>query len=474
MGFRNAPGRPTFLRLPRAGRRIPAKYAGLARIGIPVLGGGILVAALLVPVYLASRGPSLALAPSAAATGDSVTVEGSGFPSQGSGQLTLDGSGGGMPSVQTDANGRLSTRFTIPASASSGRHEVAARVTSGGTTSSATATLTVSSLSASLPSSGPTPTATLTLTPTPSPTASPSPTPTPTRAPTPSPTRQPTPAPAPATQPPPPAPPPPATGPTAVLVGAGDIASCSSTGDEQTAALLRNIAGTVFTAGDNAYDSGSPQNFSQCYAPSWGQVKGRTLPSPGNHDYGTPGAAGYFAYFAGQVGGPYYVYQLGTWRIYALNSNCGDIGGCDGSSPEAVWLRNDLAAHPTACALAYWHHPRFSSGSVHGNNAFMQPIWQILYDAGADVVVGGHEHNYERFAPQTPAGAADPARGIREFVVGTGGASHYGFAGAKPNSEVRIPNQYGVLKLTLAPGSYTWEFIATGGGVLDSGSGRCH
>jgi hypothetical protein len=264
-----------------------------------------------------------------------------------------------------------------------------------------------------------------------------------------------------------------------VLVAAGDIASCSSSGDEATAALLDGISGTVLTLGDNAYDSGTPSQFTNCYQPSWGRHKARTRPSAGNHDYLTASASGYYGYFGAAAGDPtkgYYSYELGAWHIVVINSNCSQVGGCQAGSPQEKWLRADLAAHPAACTLAYWHHPRFSSGTSHGSSTTMQPIWQALYDANADVVLSGHEHNYERFAPQNPAGQADAARGIREFVVGTGGKSHYGFGTPLPNSQVRNSDTSGVLKLTLHATSYDWRFVPESGKTFtDSGSNfACH
>ena len=264
-----------------------------------------------------------------------------------------------------------------------------------------------------------------------------------------------------------------------VLVGAGDIAGCTSPGDEATARLLDSIPGTVFTAGDNAYPNGTASEFASCYGPSWGRHKDRTRPAPGNHDYETPEAGGYFAYF-GAAAGPadrgYYSYDLGSWHVVALNSNCGAVGGCHAGSPQEQWVRSDLAAAAaTQCTVAYWHHPRFTSGAVHPNATFMRPIFQALYDSGAEVVVSGHNHNYERFAPQDAQGARDDSRGIRQFVVGTGGISHYRFDAPKPNSEVRSSGVFGVLKLTLHTSSYDWGFVpAAGGGFRDSGSANCH
>jgi hypothetical protein len=264
---------------------------------------------------------------------------------------------------------------------------------------------------------------------------------------------------------------------TPVLAGAGDIASCRSTTDDGTAALLDQIGGTVFTLGDNTCSDGTYKQFTRCYDPAWGRHKARTRPSPGNHDYNVPRASGYFRYFgqaAGEMGKGYYSYDVGDWHIVVLNSECGEVGGCGSDSPQGQWLRADLAAHPSACTLAYWHSPRFSSGSVHGNDAGMQGFWQLLYEAGADVVLNGHEHVYERFAPQDPNGIGDPEHGIRQFTVGTGGCSFYTFGTIQPNSEVRNGDTHGVLKLTLHPTGYDWEFVPIAGGAFsDSGSAGC-
>jgi hypothetical protein len=263
--------------------------------------------------------------------------------------------------------------------------------------------------------------------------------------------------------------------PSVVLVGAGDIASCSSGGDEATARLLDDIPGTVFTAGDNAYNDGTATEYTNCYGPSWGRHKARTRPAPGNHEYNTPSASGYFGYFgsaAGERGKGYYSYDIGAWHIIVLNSNLMSTPG----SPQETWLRADLADHNTRCTLAYWHHPRFSSGP-HGNSGESEislGLWQALYDAGADVILAGHDHTYERFAPQTPAGELDMSRGLRQFVVGTGGAGLYAFIGVKPNSEVRSNASRGVLKLTLYPDRYDWQFVPASGGFTDAGSASCH
>jgi hypothetical protein len=262
-----------------------------------------------------------------------------------------------------------------------------------------------------------------------------------------------------------------------VLVGAGDIASCASSGDEATAKLLDGISGTVFAAGDTVYEDGTAEEFANCYDPSWGRHKARTYPIPGNHEYHTANATGYFGYFGAAAGDPargYYSYDLGQWHIVALNSVCAQVGGCEATSPMVTWLKQDLAANPRACTLAYVHHPLFSSGP-HGNQTFMRPTWDALYAADADVVISGNDHDYERFAPQNPSGAADQARGIREFVVGTGGNSLYSFTTVRPNSEVRYSGGYGVLKLTLHPSSYDWQFVSEAGkSFADSGSGQCH
>jgi hypothetical protein len=264
----------------------------------------------------------------------------------------------------------------------------------------------------------------------------------------------------------------------AVLVGAGDIADCKDlSGAEATAKLLEQIPGTVMAVGDLAYPDGTQENFA-CYDKTWGRVKSRTRPAPGNHEFHSAGAAYYFSYFGSAAGDPklgYYSYELGTWHIVVLNSECEAIGGCNAGSQQEKWLRADLAAHPVACTLAYFHKPLFSSGSAHGDDLEIKPLWQALYDANADVVVSGHDHDYERFAPQTPDAAADPKRGIREFVAGTGGKNHRPFSPPHANSEVRDATAFGVLKLTLRSGAYDWQFIPEAGKTFtDSGTGTCH
>jgi hypothetical protein len=264
----------------------------------------------------------------------------------------------------------------------------------------------------------------------------------------------------------------------AVLVGAGDIADCRDlSGAGATAQLLEKIPGTVMAVGDLAYPDGTAENFA-CYDKTWGRLKNRTRPAPGNHEFHSAGAAFYFQYFGATAGEPskgYYSYELGTWHIVVLNSECFEAGGCDKDSAQGKWLSEDLAGHPVRCTLAYFHKPLFSSGGAHGDDLTIKPLWDALYAANADVVVSGHDHDYERFAPQTPDGKADVTRGIREFVAGTGGKNHRPFSAPHANSEVRDATAFGVLKLTLLPGRYEWEFIPEPGKLFtDSGKGTCH
>jgi hypothetical protein len=273
-----------------------------------------------------------------------------------------------------------------------------------------------------------------------------------------------------------------ADGKTFVLVGAGDIASCKDPeGARATAKLIEQIPGTVFAAGDLAYERGSAAEFQNCYGTTWGEFKARTRPTLGNHEYADATASGYFQYWgaqAGPTGKGYYSYDLGSWHIVALNTNCQakDLGGCGAGSPQETWLRKDLAEHPHACVLAYGHHALFSSGvfKSHAIHPELREFWKDLYAAHAALVVVGHEHSYERFAPQDPDGHADPVNGIREIVVGTGGRSHDPLGFAIANSEVRNTDTYGVIKLTLTPGHYTWQFLPVEGKTFtDAGSGEC-
>jgi len=270
---------------------------------------------------------------------------------------------------------------------------------------------------------------------------------------------------------------------TTILVGAGDIVGCQNPqGALATARLIEKIPGTVFTLGDLVYDAATLHQFQDCYGRSWGRFKERTRPAVGNHEYRGRSATPYFQYWAGQGGPPgkgYYSYELGAWHVVVLNTNCDALGqdGCAAGSPEEVWLRQDLSEHATSCIVAYGHHALFSSGIFrsHAVHPELKRLWEDLYAAHADLVLAGHEHSYERFAPQDPEGRADPQRGIREIVAGTGGRSHYPLGRPSPNSEMRNDDTFGVLKLTLSPQGYAWEFVPEEGkSFRDAGSGACH
>jgi hypothetical protein len=256
------------------------------------------------------------------------------------------------------------------------------------------------------------------------------------------------------------------------FVGAGDIAECGNLEPARaTARLLDGIAGEIFTLGDHAYDHGNAREFRDCYGPTWGRHKARTRPTIGNHDVLSNGGSPYFAYF-GDNAGPgrrgYYSYELGVWHIVALNSEASMAPG----SPQIAWLRDDLAAHPGECALAYWHIPRFAS--QRKGDVRLAEAWRVLYAAGVDVVLNGHEHAYERFAPQDPLGHLDRARGVREFIVGTGGGKLNTIKKPAPNVEVYADRTFGVLKLTLRPHAYAWEFVpAMGRSFTDRGEAGC-
>lgn len=262
-----------------------------------------------------------------------------------------------------------------------------------------------------------------------------------------------------------------------VLVGAGDIANCGTAGDEATAKLLDGITGTVMAIGDTAYPDGTASDYTNCYQPSWGRHKARTRPATGNHEYHTTGASGYFNYYGASAGDPtkgYYSFDLGNWHVVALNSNC-SIVSCSAGSAQEQWLRTDLAASAKPCTVAYWHHPRYTSGSSHGPNTAVKPLYQALYDNNAEVIVTGHNHQYERFAPMNPSGTLDDTSGIRHFVAGMGGASHYGFGTIRPNSQARNSDTHGVLKFTLHADSYDWQFVPEAGKTYsDSGTTACH
>lgn len=276
------------------------------------------------------------------------------------------------------------------------------------------------------------------------------------------------------TAPPPHTAPPPVGGGTRdpVLVGAGDIAS-SGRGDSATAALLDRIPGTVFTVGDNVYEDGTTAQFNSYYAPTWGRHRARTRPAPGNHDYHVAGAPGYFNYFGTQAGPSrgYYSYDLGNWHVVSLNSEIDMAAG----SPQESWLRRDLTASRKPCTLAYWHRPLFTSGNSHGPATSTRPLFAALYAHRAEVVVSGHNHEYERFAPMRPTGTRDDAGGIREFVAGTGGVGHNGFITPQPNSQIRNGTASGVLKFVLHRNSYDWQFVPVAGqSFTDHGTTSCH
>jgi len=270
-----------------------------------------------------------------------------------------------------------------------------------------------------------------------------------------------------------------------VIIAAGDIGDCTRTSDEATGALLDTIPGTVMPLGDNAYLSGTPTEYATCYDPAWGRVKNRTRPVPGNHDYYNPGpsknADGYFGYF-GAAAGPdkkgYYDFTLGTWFIIVLNTGTENGDSIKAGSAQEQWLRAELASHSQQCTLALWHHPQFTT--VTGR-PFIRPettpLFQALYDGGVDLLLNGHDHTYQRFAPMRADGTADAAFGVRQITAGTGGGEGlYGFGPTIPNLEVRNADTFGVLKLTLHESSYDWKFIpAPGfGSFTDSGSGNCH
>jgi hypothetical protein len=259
---------------------------------------------------------------------------------------------------------------------------------------------------------------------------------------------------------------------TVTLVGTGDIADCPNfSGAEATAKLVDGVDGLVFTSGDNVYENGSADEFRNCYEPTWGRFKDRTRPTPGNHEYNTPGASGYFSYF-GAVAGPsgrgYYSYDHGNWKVFSLNSNRQAA-----LAQQRSWLEQELKANTAKCTLAYWHHPVYSSG-FEGNTSTMHDVWRLLYEYKVDVVITGHSHDYERLAPLGPNGEIDRDRGIRQFVVGTGGKSFTNMGERVAASEAVNATQQGVLRMTLAPDSYSWEFLPVAGRTYrDAGSGAC-
>jgi hypothetical protein len=276
----------------------------------------------------------------------------------------------------------------------------------------------------------------------------------------------------------------------AVMIGAGDIAVCGTRGDEATAGLIdslvkvdsaSNVETVVFTIGDNVYPVGSQSDFARCFAPSWGEKRIVQVirPAPGNHDYATPGAAAYYRYFgarAGPAGKGYYSYDIGQWHAIVLNSELmvGPAFTVAMARAQEDWLRSDLESHKRPCTLAYFHRPLFSSG-VHGPTSEVQPLWNILYEGGVDLILNGHEHHYERFLPQTPLGAHDDVKGIEEIIVGTGGGVLRGLRYPLPrNSAVQIHGYFGVLKLTLGANEYRRAFMDTSGRIWDRGGRKCH
>jgi alkaline phosphatase len=266
----------------------------------------------------------------------------------------------------------------------------------------------------------------------------------------------------------------PSAEPVATLIAAGDIAGCDYEGDALTAALVRGLDGTVAVLGDAVYPAGSDATFADCYEPTWGAFRDRTRPTPGNHDLQSDGGAAYWRYFGDAAGTPgegWYAYELGAWQVVVLNSNCGLVG-CGPGSAQHAWLVEELAASDATCTLSYWHHPLFSSG-FHGGIAEVRPLWEALEADGAELVLGGHDHHYERFAPQTAGGVAS-ADGVRQFIVGTGGYALYAARAAAPTSEVLMDDVHGVLMLTLRADGYDWSFVDTDGVERDAGSATCH
>jgi acid phosphatase type 7 len=263
-----------------------------------------------------------------------------------------------------------------------------------------------------------------------------------------------------------------------VLIAVGDVGRCDSTGDDETGALAASLPGTVAILGDTAYESGSAAELERCFGESWGVVEDRIrYAATGNHDIKTDDGAPLKAYLGDAVsrdGRTWFSDDLGAWHLIVLDSNCGLLqGACSSSSAQVRWLREDLAASDARCTLAMWHHPRFSSG-YHGNSSSVGAFWDALHDAGAELVLNGHEHDYERFEPQDPGGQADPVGGLTEIVAGTGGGALKPFERSAPNSLVRIADTYGVLELTLRSSSWSYRFLATDGRVLDQGDGTCH
>lgn len=257
------------------------------------------------------------------------------------------------------------------------------------------------------------------------------------------------------------------------LLAVGDIASCDVSADEKVATLATDRTGRVAILGDAVYPNGSPEEFADCFDPAWGPLGARLRPAAGNHEYGTPGATGYWDYFgdrAGRRGKGWYAYNLGQhWRAIVLNTNCARVGGCTLDSPQGRWLRNAIDNAGDRHIVAYFHHPLYSSGN-HGPSPSVKPFFRALYRGGAALVLAGHDHHYERFAPQSHRGQRR-RNGVQQFVVGTGGFRHYPFGGGPlPNTRARNNTSFGLLELRLRPGGYSWEFVPATGDYTDSGS----
>jgi acid phosphatase type 7 len=267
----------------------------------------------------------------------------------------------------------------------------------------------------------------------------------------------------------------------AVLLAAGDIAECDHRGDEATARLLaEHPTATIAALGDLAYQHGTKEEFERCFGPSWGRFRNRIRPAAGNHDHATEDAAGLEAFFgvrAGPAGLYRYSYDLGSWHIVVLDSDCWRVGGCDLDDEQALWMRADLRAHRRKCTLAYWHRPPFSSGRYGDaeDTARVRPMWQVAAEEGVDVVLTGHEHSYERFAPMDATGAIAPDTGTRLFIVGTGGGNLRRYRRPRlPATEVRNDDTHGVLRLALRPDGYDWRFLPVRGArFTDRGSADC-
>jgi hypothetical protein len=450
------------------------RHPGFDRTGARV--ATIVTVAVLI-LLVPSRGappyagpPILVVDPETVSAGSVVSISGAGFEDHLQGQLALDGDTSGMPWYRVRGNGTFDEEFTLAPNVGVGPHVVSAL----GPEVVASVIITVLG---QLDSLTPTPTPSPTLAPTPAP----SPTPTPT--PTPSPTLTPTPA------------PPPAAETDPVLMAAGDIAcdpsdsnfnagngTSNACAQLDTSRLLAT-ATAVQTIGDNQYAAGSLSNFLASYDLSWGVYQAKTHPAIGNHEgTSSDSGVGYCSYFGAaahcnasgnQDGAGYYSYDLGSWHVIVLNSNCTVAGGCGTDSPQYNWLVSDLAASTAACTMAVWHQPRFSSGN-HGSDTSFTPFWQALIDANAEIVLNGHDHDYERFAPQDANGMASVS-GLTEFVVGTGGKNHYAFSTPIANSLVRNSDTYGVASFTLHPSGWDWAFVPEAGETFtDAGAGSCH